>query len=418
MKPRASASFCHWPKLTSTPSGQVGAELRLEPGRQPLDHVVRSGPLDGRDHRGLVVEAGHIADAHGMARPELEPEEILKRAGEPRPPFVGAHAREVDAIHQDATAGRLVQPAQELHERGLAGAVLADDGDHRAGLQIQADIVEHAALRARIGEGHVLEADALRRAAPAPAHRRARPATRRSPRARPGAASRRARSRAGSRSRPPWRRCTPTAASPRPAPAAHCPGVACEPEETNTTAPTYAAPKIAHASVCHSALPQRAAATGPYQRSHASRRSATSRSPMPVTRTSLPGRRRGGRHRTGAAPAGWPARPLLGGALHARPPRGGEHRRQREHRQQRQRRVNRHQQRHRHAEPQDPAAGGEQRHVHVVEHEDLVAQHREPVEVFGAFVMLDRGHRRLQPGHVRFERDRSRGRETGAGCGR
>jgi len=66
---------------------------------------------------------------------------------------------------------------------------------------------------------------------------------------------------------------------------------------------------------------------------------------------------------------------LLGGTLHTRAPRGGEHRGQREDSQQRQRRVYGCQQGQGHAEPQDPAAGREQRHVHVVQHEDLVTQH-------------------------------------------
>ena len=77
----------------------------------------------------------------------------------------------------------------------------------------------------------------------------------------------------------------------------------------------------------------------------------------------------------------------------------------REHGEQRERRVDRHEQRHGHAEPQDPAARREQRHVHVVEHEHLVAQHRQPVQVLGALVVLDGRDRRLKPGHVRFERD-------------
>ena len=67
------------------------------------------------------------------------------------------------------------------------------------------------------------------------------------------------------------------------------PGGAASTDATNATAPTYAAPKIAHASACHRALRLRALATGPYQRSHAARRCATSRAPMRVTRTSLPG---------------------------------------------------------------------------------------------------------------------------------
>src|SRR5437667_3549667 len=67
------------------------------------------------------------------------------------------------------------------------------------------------------------------------------------------------------------------------------PADALSPDDTNTMAPTYAAPNTVHAAVCHTAEPQRAFAIGPYQRSQARRRSLMRRSPMPVTRTSLPG---------------------------------------------------------------------------------------------------------------------------------
>ncbi len=50
--------------------------------------------------------------------------------------------------------------------------------------------------------------------------------------------------------------------------------------------------------------------------------------------------------------------------------------------------------------------GREERHVHVVEHEDLVAQDRQAVEVQRALLVGDRGDRRLQAGDVRLERDR------------
>src|SRR6185295_1541411 len=60
-------------------------------------------------------------------------------------------------------------------------------------------------------------------------------------------------------------------------------------DETKTTAATYAPPKTAQPSVCHAADVQRTGDTMRYQRSQASRRCAINRSPMPVTRTSLPG---------------------------------------------------------------------------------------------------------------------------------
>ena len=57
MKPRASASFCHWPNDTSTPPGQVGPSCVSRPRGKRADDVVRAGAIDrGRDRR-LVVEA-------------------------------------------------------------------------------------------------------------------------------------------------------------------------------------------------------------------------------------------------------------------------------------------------------------------------------------------------------------------------
>ena len=59
-----------------------------------------------------------------------------------------------------------------------------------------------------------------------------------------------------------------------------------------------------------------------------------------------------------------------------------------------------------HSEAQDPSASGKQRHVHVIQDEDLVAKNREPIEILRTLVVGDRGNRGLEPGHVRFERDR------------
>ena len=109
---------------------------------------------------------------------------------------------------------------------------------------------------------------------------------------------------------------------------------------------------------------------------------------------------------------------LAGQPLDTGAPPRREHGGQREHRQQREGGVHRHQQRDRGAEPQDPAGGGEQAHVQVVEHEDLVAQHREPVEVLRALLVGDGLHGRLQPGDVPLERDRHLVAEAALGAGR
>ena len=160
MKPRASASFCHWPNDTSTPPGQVGPSCVSRPDGRRDDDVVGAGALDGRDDGRLVVQARHVAEADGLARAELEAEEVLERAGQARPPLVGGHAGERRVVDEDRARRRLVHLRQQLDQRRLAGAVLADDGDDRAGRQRQRHVVEHQARRARVGERHVLEADA------------------------------------------------------------------------------------------------------------------------------------------------------------------------------------------------------------------------------------------------------------------
>ncbi len=90
MKPRASASFCHWPKLTSTPCRPRLTQLRVEPERQPCDHIFGARPSDGGGDGRPIVEAGEVADADGVSGAEFEAEEILERAGEARAPLRGA----------------------------------------------------------------------------------------------------------------------------------------------------------------------------------------------------------------------------------------------------------------------------------------------------------------------------------------
>jgi hypothetical protein len=93
-------------------------------------------------------------------------------------------------------------------------------------------------------------------------------------------------------------------------------------------------------------------------------------------------------------------------ALDGGTPRRGEHRRNREDREEDERDVNRREERDRHGQAQNPPARGEDRHVHVVQHKDLIAQHRQPIQVVGTLLMGDGGHRCLKPGDVRLERNR------------
>ena len=195
------------------------------------------------------------------------------------------------AVDEDRARRRLVELAEQLDQRGLAGAVLADDGDHRAGRQRAASTSSStSAVGAGVGERHVLEPDAVGEPV---GHRLVgvgRRARRRSPRARPAAASRPARCRAGSRSRRRWRRCRPTAARPAASTSSTSPGGRVQARRPRTRRRRRRRrrrpPRRACARRRWPSGPRRPGRTSAPTPRGARRRA---RSPMPVTRTSLPG---------------------------------------------------------------------------------------------------------------------------------
>ena len=70
---------------------------------------------------------------------------------------------EVVAVEQDPARGRVVEPRQQVEDRGLAGAGAPDEGDPLPGLDRQREVLERD-VAVGIGEVHVLEADLADRA--------------------------------------------------------------------------------------------------------------------------------------------------------------------------------------------------------------------------------------------------------------
>ena len=90
---------------------------------------------------------------------------------------------QVEAVDRDAAVRRLVEAREQLRDRRLARARVADERDRRAGGHVEVDPVQHL-VAAAVGEAHVVEAHVpgdLRQLARAgaverpPAPRRARP---------------------------------------------------------------------------------------------------------------------------------------------------------------------------------------------------------------------------------------------------
>ncbi len=60
-------------------------------------------------------------------------------------------------IDQDITGGRRVQPIQDVHEGGLAGPVLSEQGNDLAGLHAQMNVVVGKHARELFGDSLELE---------------------------------------------------------------------------------------------------------------------------------------------------------------------------------------------------------------------------------------------------------------------
>ena len=92
-----------------------------------------------------------VADADGLAEEELEAAGVLEGGRQAGPPGGQVDVGQVGAVDGDPAAGRLVHPGQQLDQRGLAGAVVADDGHHRAGRQPQVDVGQDLDVGAGVG---------------------------------------------------------------------------------------------------------------------------------------------------------------------------------------------------------------------------------------------------------------------------
>ena len=110
----------------------------------------------------MVVARLDAADGDIVAGAEIVAHEILEDHAHAAAQRVEVVVAQVVAVEQDAALVGVVEPRQQLHQRGLAGAVLADQRHHLARLQGEAEMAHRPALGAGIDEADILEHEALR----------------------------------------------------------------------------------------------------------------------------------------------------------------------------------------------------------------------------------------------------------------
>ena len=137
---RANATSWRWPAESCA---AALADLGVEALGQPLDELDRADRAP-RPPDLLLVGVG-AAEGDVVADRAREQEALLGHDPELAPQAVGLELAQVVAVDQQPAALRVVEARDQLRQRRLAGAGLADQGDRLAGRDVQVDPLERPA---------------------------------------------------------------------------------------------------------------------------------------------------------------------------------------------------------------------------------------------------------------------------------
>ncbi len=135
------------------------AELGVEAVGEGGEDIVGGCPVDGVDELRIRRLRADVAGTDRPTGQELESREILEPCRQVLPPGLDAEGSDVDAVGEDPACCGLVHPREELHQRRLARAVLADDCHCRPGWEHQVDVSKHRSGGTWIGETDAVETD-------------------------------------------------------------------------------------------------------------------------------------------------------------------------------------------------------------------------------------------------------------------
>ncbi len=100
----------------------------------------RGRPRRRRPAPRRITSSGAPSGATLSRKRQLEADEVLEHRGQPAPPGGEVELAHVDAVDLDRARVGVVEPAQQLGQRGLAGPVAPDDGQRRAGRDGQVEV--------------------------------------------------------------------------------------------------------------------------------------------------------------------------------------------------------------------------------------------------------------------------------------
>ena len=104
-----------------------------------------------------MLKLGNSADANVQSRRHVVTHKILKNDPDFAVQRLDVVVPEVHSVQEDGAAGGIIQPRQQLDQRGLALAVLSHQGHVLAGLDSKVQIPQHRPVRPRVLERNVAE---------------------------------------------------------------------------------------------------------------------------------------------------------------------------------------------------------------------------------------------------------------------
>ena len=138
------------------PLADVAAVLRdhgVVPGGETEDGIVDARGLGGAHnvvHRRALAAVGDVFKHRALEHPRL-----LQHHGVTAAQRVARHAADLAAVHEDMPGIHIIEAHQQVDERRLARAGVADDGDDLAGVCGEGQIVQNG-FSGQVSETHVL----------------------------------------------------------------------------------------------------------------------------------------------------------------------------------------------------------------------------------------------------------------------
>ena len=99
----------------------------------------------------------YLADPDIFIEPKIVTDEILEYYAHAVAHRCQIIFAQVDSVEQDAAFSRIVQTSQQLCKSGLAGAVLANEGDSLSWPQPEADVADRPGVATRVSKSDVIE---------------------------------------------------------------------------------------------------------------------------------------------------------------------------------------------------------------------------------------------------------------------